>query len=538
MKKALSLILAIIMMASMAVGCAQETPQTTPAESADTQDADTAAEGSETSEQETTMVSEEPVTFTFFNTYLNMPFDSSWPVFEEAVALTNVTLEGYLSESTSDETAAYNLMLSSGELADFISYASITDMEKLGRDGGLIVLNDLIEEHAPDMMAAFDEYPELRKMATSADGNIYVIPKLQTTTVAEGDFIRMDWLEAVDMEVPNTIDELYDVLTAFRNEDPNGNGEKDEIPFFSRQGHAHFNDVLNLWDAHQSYYLRDGQITFGPMEDEFKLAMENAIKWYDEELIDPEIFTRGGTTRDVLLGADIGGYCSDWFGSNADYNDKLAGEIEGFSFMPMAPVENQNGERIAHTARTASPGWGVSSQCEDPVTAVKYMNFWFTEEGSALANFGIEGVTYTVEGDEKVYTDAIMNTDKTALAELRSYGVQYRIGMLQDFAYEEAWSNEISNEGVAMYEENGYVYVPLPMSGDQVALKYTAEQEEEYKKIMSSVTPYVAEMIQKWVLGSEDFEESYPDFIASLEEKGINEAIAINQVAYEAYMNS
>ena len=88
------------------------------------------------------------------------------------------------------------------------------------------------------------------------------------------------------------MDELYTVLKAFREQDPNGNSQKDEIPFFSRQGTKSFNDVLNLWDAHEDFYVRDGKVTFGPMEEEFKLAIENAIKWYSEDLIDPEWFTR------------------------------------------------------------------------------------------------------------------------------------------------------------------------------------------------------------------------------------------------------
>ena len=69
-------------------------------------------------------------------------------------------------------------------------------------------------------------------------------------------------------------------------------------------------------------------------------------------------------------------------------------------------------------------------------------------------------------------------------------------------------------------------------------MKYTTEEDAEYSKIMASVTPYVTEMIQKWVLGSEDFASSYDGFIASLKDKGIERAIEINQTAYDRYMAS
>ncbi|WP_298732601.1 extracellular solute-binding protein [uncultured Subdoligranulum sp.] len=529
MKKTRSALSAMLAAALLLTGCgAPAAGSTTSSET---------SSGSTASADSQYLCSEEPITFTFFDIFDNITFDPSWAVFQEAAKLTNVSLESSVSQSSSDETTAFNLMLSSGNLADIISYVNMSDLEKLGHDGGLIPLNDLIDEYAPHLKQVLEENDEFRKIATAEDGNIYVIPKLQSIDVAEGDFIRMDWLEKLNLEVPNTVDELYTVLKAFREQDPNGNGLKDEIPFFSRQGTKSFNDVLNLWDAHEDFYVRDGKITYGPMEDEFKLAMENAVKWYAEGLIDPEWFTRGSNARDVLLGANQGGYCNDWFSSNAEYNDKLAEAIPGFSFLPIAPVENQNGERIAHTSRVGNPGWGISAQCEDPVAAIKYFDFWFTDVGNDLCNYGVEGVTYTRNEDGSIqYTDAIMNTDKTALSELRNYGVQYRIGMIQDYAYEEAWSNDIAKEGNKMYEEGGYVYTPIPQLNGELALKYTTEEDSEYTKIMSSVTPYVTEMIQKWVLGSEDFASTYDAFIQSLKDKGIERAIEINQAAYDRYM--
>lgn len=485
------------------------------------------------------LCSDKPVTFTIFDIFDNITYDSSWQVFQKAAEMTNVSLESSVSKSSSDETTAFNLMLSSGNLADIISYVSMSDLEKLGHDGGLIPLNDLIDQYAPHLKQVLDENDKYRKIATSEDGNIYVLPKLQDMEVAEGDFIRMDWLEKLGLEVPNTVDELHDVLKAFRDEDPNGNGIQDEIPFFSRQGTISFNDVLNLWDAHEGFYVRDGKVTFGPMEDEFKLAMTNAIQWYNEGIIDPEWFTRGANARDVLLGADQGGYCNDWFSSNGEYNTKLADTIPGFSFLPIAPVENQNGKRIAHTTRVGMPGWGISSQCKDPVAAIKYFDFWFTDAGKDLCNYGIEGVTYNKNADGSVtYTDAITKTDKTVLSELRNYGVQFRIGMIQDYSYEEAWSNDIAKEGIKMYEEGGYVYVPIPQLNGELALKYTSEEESEYTKIMASITPYVTEMIQKWVLGAQDFDSTYDGFIQTLKDKGIERAIEINQAAYDRYMAS
>ena len=531
MKNLISACLTCSLIAASISGCSGSKEPSAPAST------QTASEGTGTSAAANSeyLCSDKPVTLTFFNIFDGITFDPNWPVYQEAAKLTNVTLESSVSQSASDETTAYNLMLSSGKLADLISYAKLSELEKLGRDGGLIPLNDLIDEHAPNLKKALEENSQLRKIATSTDGSIYVIPKLQTMDVAEADFIRVDWLEKLGLEKPNTIDELHTVLKAFRDQDPNGNGVKDEIPFFSRQGNKSFNDVLNLWDAHDSFYARDGKVTFGPMEDEFKLAMQNAIQWYEEGIIDPEWFTRGPGGRDILLGGNLGGYCNDWVGSNYDYNPKLEKDVPGFRFECIPPVENQNGERILHTTRAGMPGWGISSQCEDPVAAIKYFDFWFSEAGDKLTNYGIDGVTYTETDGKIAYTDAITQTDKTVLQELRNYGVQYRIGMIQDYEYERAWITEEAAVATDMLVKGNYVHVPIPQLNGELGLKYDEETASEYSKLMASITPYVMETIQKWVLGSQDFDSTYDQFIAELKDKGIDRAIEINQTAFDAY---
>ncbi|MGL1890060.1 MAG: extracellular solute-binding protein [Spirochaetaceae bacterium] len=482
-------------------------------------------------------VSEEPVSFTYFNIFNNMPFNSEWPVFKRASELTNVSLIGIASQSSSDESSAFNLMISTGNLPDIIGHSQASKLDALGRDGGLTPLNSLIKEHAPDLQRLLDEHSDYKAAATALDGNIYFIPKFMEAEVAMGYYIRTDWLKKLNLMVPQTIPELYNVLKAFRNMDPNGNGLKDEIPMFKRNGNANIWDLFGIWGAASEFDLKDGKIVYGPIEEEFKIAMETLIKWYREELIDPEIFTRGYTARDTLLGQNVGGFTHDWFGSTANYN-KLTDKIDGFEFKPMIPVINQNGERLEKSARHHVPGWGISTACKDPVTLIKYFNFFFTPDGHKLINYGIEGDTYYLENGEPVYTDKIMKSDETALTSLRSNGVQFRIGMLQDFAYEKGWLNQIALNGMQMYIDGGYVKREIPSNSGILLLKYTPEQEKEYIKIMSQITTYTLEMIQKWMLvGSSDFEKEYPTYIKSLEKKGINRAIEINQLAYNIYIN-
>ena len=486
------------------------------------------------------LISAEPKEFTVFLNFNNMPFDSEWAVWKEIAGRTNISLKGVISLSNSNEEEAFNLMLSSGQLADIIGYVNASDLEKLGRDGGLLPLNDLIKEHAPNIQKVLDEDARFRQTAYSLDGNIYQIPKNQDLVAAEFWWIRNDWLEKLELETPATVDELYEVLTAFRNEDPNGNGLKDEIPLFDRAGWKQPDEYLYLWDSSLEFYPRGGQMTYEPMEENFKTAVSNMCKWYQEGLIDPEIFTRGASARDTLLSGDIGGLTHDWV-STGNYNASLNESIPGFEMVAIAPPADQNGVVKERVSRYPGVGWGISSQCSDPVTAIKFMDFFFTEEGSNLINWGMEGETYTVEADgTKVFTDTVLSSELTPIGYLRSLGVQYRVGMCQDGEYEYATMQPVGVEANELYNSHMEWFddtLPPYLDG-KLGLKYTADVENEYKNIMASVTPYVEEKFQSWILGVSDFETDYDDFIAELEARGIQRAIEINQAAYETFRNN
>lgn len=486
---------------------------------------------------EGSLVSGKPKEFTVFLNFNNMPFDSSWKVWKEAANRTNVSLKGTISLSNSNEEEAFNLMMSSGNLADIIGYVDASALEKLGRDGGMIPLNDLIKEHAPNIQKVLDEDARFRQTAYSLDGNIYQIPKNQELKAAEFWWIRQDWLDKLNLKAPTTVDELHDVLFAFRNDDPNGNGLKDEIPLFDRAGWKQPDEYLYLWDTSLEFYPRDGQMKYEPMEENFKTGVTNMIKWYQEGLIDPEIFTRGASSRDTLLGGNIGGCTHDWV-STANYNTTLQETIPGFKMVAIAPPADQNGVVKERVSRYPGVGWGISSQCKDPVTVIKFMDYFFTEEGSDLMNWGIEGDTFTRDADgSKHFTDKVLQSELTPIGYLRSIGAQYRIGMCQDGDYEYATMKEDGIEANKLYNGHDEWFddsLPPYLDG-KMALKYTSDDETEYKNIMASIKPYVDEKFQSWILGVNDFDSEYDSFIKELKARGIDRALEINQKAYETF---
>lgn len=545
MTRKLAVLTAAAMIASMTAGCgAKSDGGQTQAPAAAPTGGTTAAAANTPDETEPalegSLICAEPKEFTIFLNFNNMPFDSTWTIWQEAAKRTNVSLKGTISLTNSNEEEAFNLMLSSGQLPDIIGYVKASDLEQLGRDGGLIPLNDLIDQYAPNIKKAMEDDDRFRQTAYSLDGNIYYIPKNQELLSAEYWWIRKDWMDKLNLEMPTTVDELHDVLYAFRNEDPNENGLKDEVPLFDRAGWKQPEEYLYLWDTSTTFYPRDGKITFEPLEENFKVGVTNLRKWYEEGILDPEFFTRGASGRDTLLSGNLGGCTHDWV-SAGNYNKTLADEIPGFEMVPFAPPADQNGVVKERVSRYPGVGWGISSQCEDPITVIKFMDYFFSEEGDALINWGIEGETYTVNADgTKQFTSTVLDSELTPIGYLRSIGAQYRIGMCQDGEYERAVMTDVALEASNMYDSHPEWFgedMP-PYADGELELKYTEEDDTEYKNLMASIQPYVEQQFQSWILGVEDFETGYDAFVEELKARGIDRAIEINQKAYETYLGN
>jgi len=466
--------------------------------------------------------------FLFFN---GITFKEDYPVFEKAAEMTNFKMKSFLSENTTNGKQAFNLMVASGDMADIVAFESL-DIDEVGMQGGFIDLEALIKEHGPNISKFYSENPELKKLAYAPDGKMYRVPYYVDGTAAQGFYLRTDWLKKLGLEMPQTTAEYHDVLKAFKEQDPNGNGLNDEIPYFDREKNPMV-DLLSLWDCNLKYFEADGKIGYGPMTDEYKIAMTNIKEWYNEGLIDPEIFTRGKKARDILLTDNIGGSTHDWFGSTASYNDKLKDSVEGFEFLPMAPPENQNGRRFEATSRSKTlGGWGITVSAENPVEIIKYFDFWFSEEGRRLINFGVEDQHYTLVDGKPVYTDYVMKSEKNPLQMLRGDGAQLRIGFHQDFDYERAWLNPIAKAGMELYMENNY---PNEQYGliEYPSLKFTEEEKAELERLEVNISTYVEEKMQEWILSSVVIEDEHADFVKRLEELGMEDVLKIYQAAYD-----
>ncbi|MCU6708550.1 extracellular solute-binding protein [Paenibacillus sp. J5C_2022] len=480
------------------------------------------------------LVTKDPLELTIHMHFADrVSYQDDWPVFQKAAELTNISLKGTAPSSATNSQELFNITMASGELPDIVHFNMKDVYDNYGVEGAFEPLNDLIDEHAPNIKALFEERPELKRYATASDGNIYYINFIPDGQVAKGWFIREDWLEKLQLEAPKTVDELYTVMKAFREQDPNGNGQKDEVPYFARVKSAAL-DFLVFWNANRGLYLADSKIGFGPYEDAYKTGVQNIAEWYKEGLIDPEIFTRGSKGRDIMLREDRGGITHDWLGSTAGYNDLLQGERPDFAFMPLLPPASIDGQMREETKRAevTSSGWGIASTSKHKVEAIKYFDFWFSEEGRRLMNFGIEGVHYDMIDGKPIFKEEYLNAENGTLAALQEDGVQIEIGFHQNFDYERQWSNAIALQGEDMYTKANVFMEQYP------TLSYANEERDRLTTLKSAIETYVEEMSQKWILGAEDLtDDSFAAFQKSLKNMGVEEMLQLEQQAYDRFMS-
>jgi len=245
-------------------------------------------------------------------------------------------------------------------------------------------------------------------------------------------------------------------------------------------------------------------------------------------LIDAEVFTRGSSSREFLLSENLGGMTHDWFASTSGYNTSLKDKVPGFTFKAFPPPASISGARIAEHRRipVKPDGWAIGHTNEHLVETIKYFDFWFTETGRTLQNFGVEGETWTMVDGKPTFTEAVLTSEVPVNSQMYRVGAQVQRGYFQDYEYERQWSNEIALEGIALYDEGAYLI-------DQfLGVAMNPEEQKVFDKYWSSIRTYMLERQQAWILGSGDVMEDWDDYMETLKDMGYDEVLEVMQAAY------
>ena len=534
-KKFLALLLALAMVLSVLAGCGaepEETKGTEPPIETKGQEETPAVDPTEGS-KEIVFPLEETLDATCMiilgNTAYSYNDNLAWQYLEER---SNIDFE-LIEFAPAEATEKMNLLMSSGDYTDILYKANYIDLNQYGMDGILIPLEDLIREYAPNLCKLLDERNGWGDI-TAPDGHIYQLPmfgKSAANTSGTFYWINQAWLDAVGMDMPTSNEELYQVLKAFKEKDPNGNGIADEIPWAVAEGSAVTNSIsqlmcymdLGLW--YENYWMAvDGEMQYAPTTEWFKEdVLRFYAKLYAEGLINEDCYT---LTQDQLKavgtsGANIYGM---WFNSSTNYTN----EEDRLNWSALKPF---NPDNYALNNGISNGGFAITDKCENPEIMIAWVDFLYSEEGGKVLRHGVEGVSYKINEDGTY--DTIEEGFEANVYHATLLGSATCAGIIPNFYYDNmnpATNPAGTHDNAELYKA-GYgahsAGVPVPK------LAYSEEEKEVYDTYFSDIQTYVRNYVAEAVTGVIDIDATWNEFQDTLKAMHIEDVIAAQQSAYD-----
>jgi putative aldouronate transport system substrate-binding protein len=532
LKKWVAVSLVVALSSGLLLGCGKDAKE----EGAAT---DSPAVTEEASQEGTEAVNTEPVEISMFlpSRLPEAIYNADTMTFKTLAERLNLKLN-IESVVQSEAKQKFSVIVSTGDYPDVMA-GSLPDVNSFGMSGAFIPLNDLIDQYAPNIKKYLVENKEAMAQSAASDGKIYGIPMLSAVRTAMGYCIRQDWLEDLNMEAPVTIDDWYNVLKAFKTNDLNGNGAGDVTPLvLDRAWENYYMNFADAWGIELSggndyWMIKDGEVVFAPTLPGTKEYLATMAKWYTEGLIDSEFITREDTNNFHILNNKAGASCY-WTGYVAAQNvnaEVLANDPDTNWQVIQPPVlaAGQEPRTYSQQAAVVNYAWAISSSAENAVDIIKMFDYVYSDEGSLLFNFGIEGESYDVVDGTPQYKESIVNGDGGTISYIRKNGMQPLIGIRQMPEYEAASCvNEDVKAQLFNYIDNDRFYPINP------TLTLTEAEQEIYDIRMSSIKTYVEEELIKFFIGSRPIEE-YDSFLAKLDEMGIEEMTTLKKQSYERY---
>ncbi|MEG0284909.1 MAG: extracellular solute-binding protein [Vagococcus sp.] len=474
------------------------------------------------------------------------------PVFKDYAEKTNMEFK-FITPPSDDFGTKLNLAFASGDLPDVLfgtgpdTLTPAMEMD-YGEQGLLVPLEDLIDENMPNFKKLMDEDPTIKKSITTPDGHIYSLPWLaraRTASWPKGPmWYRGDWLDAVGQkELPQTTDEFYDLLVKYRDEDPNGNGKKDEIP------------LTDTKMEHTSTYLMgafgmkargiqeiDGKVEYTPVTDNYKEYVTFMNKLYSEKLLDQEVYSQSGEQKTAKGQNNQLGVFQDWY-SFFTTGKSPEEAVKDPMFQPLtSPVSEK--AVIPGSPRMQRATFAITNKAASPEALLRWVDYFYSEEGAFYLNKGPEGEFWKWETNDKGEKVRVVakDSDKDNPEEGRkyispAYGMpvptvdydpqgEYIIYKNANEPLDTTFDDFIAKETKDKIDPAAEVPFPL--------LYLTKEETDKTRDIGTDMKTYVEQMEAKFITGVEPI-SNWDKYVKTLEGMGVEEYVKVYQGAYDRW---
>ncbi len=462
-----------------------------------------------------------------------------------------------------------NMMLASGDLPDIILGVQVsTATEELYGTAEHMFrpLNDLIENYAPTFKSIMAARPEVKGAITALDGNIYSLPSIQDCYhcgYSQKMWINQDWLTKLNLEMPTTTEEFYNVLVAFRDGDPNGNGKKDEIPLIgAKENEGWYQSVtgylLNafvydsgVYNQVKDYVTKDGVVDTSINKEAYREGLKYLNKLYSEGLIYPDSLTLKydqvkalALAEDELVGAAPAGHLGMFL-------DVVTNPERYRHYTSVAPLKGPEGVQQA----TYFPYFPITTgefvitvDNPYPEASMRWADLMYDYETSMIRGWGKEGVAWRKAEEGEVGLDgttpALYKTlipfDEQAQNVHWSWlGIEYTDNTL--------WNGtNVTTPDMDLYSPEGFEkllwvetenkYEPYKSNeySELPALRMDSIDTDELSMLQVQLKNYIEESRSRFIIGDLSLDTDWDTYLSTLNDLGLNRYLELKQKAYDA----
>lgn len=581
-KKALALLLALSMTAAMA-GCGgsggdsgesqggaadsgeSKTEQSADAgsdEQEDTGSGDEATDGPAGFNATGMPIMNEPITLT---AWIEGGADTDWSqnmFLKEIEEKANIKLE-IISTPSSDSLEKRNLMLAGDDypdllLTDWTAMLTKADVMQFAvKEGIFLPITEYVDKYGNNMKRVFDENPAYREGSTAPDGEIYGFARFSECyhcSAYPKIYLRQDWMDKLNLEMPTNTEELREVLRAFVNEDPNGNGEKDEIGLI---GATTWNTPvefalmgMSFQTVKPDFWLSlgaDGEsVEFSPSTDAYREGLRYIKSLYDEGLIEPTSFTQKEDIMAQTVRTEphvVGMYVCDHAAMGYDNSDP----VEAENYQILIPVAGPDGFR--RQGQNANEGTitgfeaVITDKCQYPEAAFRLIDEFFYDDDYNMMRFkGKEGLGWerAAEGAKNVFGGearyVVLSVPEEDKEENDKYGfgvgpqadvASFRLAMLPEV--ENVYLQENYEQRITLDTQKVEEFIP------EKRLEYNPfiplEMMDEYAEIQTNLNSFVRKTIVQFITGERDIENGWDEYLSELDSYRVDRYVEIYKTA-------
>ena len=426
--------------------------------------------------------------------------------------------------------------ISSDQLAQYGKGGYIYDLTK----------DDMLQKYAPNCWAYLSSHPDALASIMEPDGRIYALPQINSgpeLRVSRKLLINKKWLDNLDMEVPKTTEEFYQLMKAFKEQDANGNGDpNDEIPLCSQDWlsiQESFYGAFGLANRGVHNLMVDcdeqtGKTRLVEAADGYRDFLEYFHRLYSEGLLYQNAFTV--TLDQWLTFAE-----EDRIGAYANTNLATLPSDKADQWVAVEDaLIGPNGDRLWSGIRANFHSTGaafIPTTCKNPELALRWLDYFWTDEGTLFYHMGIENETFvTIDDHTYDYSPKIYE-------EIKNGGGSFDDVVATYSPYPGGGNPTVE---IAPYFRGGEM-ADVPANAARKLFQYgpkeywpnftfTAEENERLWVIKADIKKYSTEAYIMFITGEKPLTE-WEDYKTQLKKLGEDEMLAIYQTAVERYYN-